>query len=664
MDSHSIPILFYAFALIAIIIFTTGLRKLFLVKQGKSEAIGGSWVKMITRALVVGIGQKKLYRRRFTYASWMHGLLAWGFFELFFATTVDFFQARGWFSDYLPTLDTPWFAFINDLGGLFLFLGLTMALIRRLANKPAALPQDHWRGRGLMLGDTGILLFLLLLVIGGFLSEAARLATETPATAAWSWIGIIIANAMPSESWRASEPYLWWFHAVTALGFIAILPHTKMFHSVAVLINIAVTDESTRRTIPAMHVSKLMEDPDMDPDAITLGASTIGDLTWKQLLNGLACTECARCTMVCPASTTEKLLSPMKIIGDVRQSLLDEKNETPLLLGRISEEELWSCTTCGACMEECPVLIDHVPIITEFRRHLVLSEGKPPVQASEHLENIMNTGNPWGMSDRLKWARDGDLNPPLMSEKKKADILYWVGCAGAFDPRNQQVARAMIRILETAGIDYAILGAEETCTGDSARRLGEEYLFETMAMQNMETLGKYAFNRIVTPCPHCLHTLKNEYTAFGGDYEVIHHTQFLQELIDAQTLPVKQSVEKRLTYHDPCYLGRYNGEYDAPRQVLQSLLSPHNSLMEMEQSRSESFCCGAGGGNMWHEIDRGKRINLERLDQALQTGADGVVTACSFCTIMLDDAGKVRGQEDEFPVKDIAEMVAENLSAS
>ncbi|MFQ6605541.1 MAG: (Fe-S)-binding protein [Fidelibacterota bacterium] len=664
MESHTIPILFYVFAFIAIVVFATGLRKLFLVRRGRAEAIDMSWGRMITNALVFGVGQKKVYRRRFTYESWMHGLLAWGFFELFFATTVDFFQARGWFSQYLPGLDTPWFAFLNDLGGLFLFLGLMMALFRRLANKPETLPQDTWRGRGLVLGDTGILLFLLLLVIGGFLSESARLADMDPGTASWSWIGYTITRALPVDFWTAWEKTLWWFHAVTALSFIAILPHTKMFHAVAVLVNIAVTDERKRRDIPAMHVAQLMVDPDMDPDAITLGASKVENLTWTQLLNGLACTECARCTMVCPASATDKLLSPMKIIGDVRQSLFESSSDTPLSGGRISEEELWSCTTCGACMEECPVLINHVPIITEFRRHLVLSEGKPPVQASEHLENITNTGNPWGLSDRLKWAWDGELNPPLLAEKKTTDVLYWVGCAGAFDPRNQQVARSMVHILEAAGVDYAILGEEETCTGDSARRLGEEYLFETMALQNIETLNQYSFNRIVTPCPHCLHTLKNEYTAFDGHYEVNHHTQFIQELLEMGALSVKQTVVQRLTYHDPCYLGRYNHEYDAPRDVLGSLLTPSNSLVEMEQSKSESFCCGAGGGNMWHEIDRGQRINLERFDQALNSGADGVVTACSFCSIMMDDAMKVRGKEDTFQVRDVAEMVAEQLTTS
>jgi len=352
----------------------------------------------------------------------------------------------------------------------------------------------------------------------------------------------------------------------------------------------------------------------------------------------------------------------MKIIGDIRNDIVNGTKNGGLVGGTITETELWSCTTCGACMEECPVLINHVPMITDFRRFLVLSEGKPPTQASQHLENIMNTGNPWGMSNRTKWATDADIELPLMATKKEADVLYWVGCAGAFDSRNQQVARSMVKIFEAASVDYAVLGDEEMCTGDSARRLGEEYLFETMALQNIETLNKYKFKKIVTACPHCLHTLKNEYGDFDGNYEVVHHTQFIQDLIANNKINVNPNESKQLTYHDPCYLGRYNGEYDAPREVLQSLLGSSEKMIEMKNHKSESFCCGAGGGNMWHEVEDGSRINLKRFDEAVETGAQGVVTSCSFCTIMMDDAMKVRGKEEDFSVQDVAELVADNLS--
>ncbi len=662
MDSHSVPLVFYAIALIAIIIFVFNMKKFLVIRKGKEAPLDVKWWELLTNALTFGVAQKKVYRKRFSYASIMHTFIAWGFLELLFATTVDFFQARGWLTAYLPELDTPWFAFVNDFGGVALGIGLIMALIRRHGDKPEALPQDAWSGRGILLGDTGILVLLLLLVCGGFFAESARLAAENPESAMWSWAGFALTKILPESLWITAEPYLWWFHAITALIFIAWLPNTKIFHAIAVIANVAVTNRAKRNQIPAMHVSQLMEDPDLDPDTISLGVSSSSELTWKQLLNSISCTECARCTMVCPAYATDKPLSPMKIIGDVRNDIVNGIKNGGLVGGTITETELWSCTTCGACMEECPVLINHVPMITDFRRFLVLSEGKPPAQASQHLENIMNTGNPWGMSNRTKWATDADIELPLMATKKEADVLYWVGCAGAFDSRNQQVARSMVKIFEAASVDYAVLGDEEMCTGDSARRLGEEYLFETMALQNIETLNKYKFKKIVTACPHCLHTLKNEYGDFDGNYEVVHHTQFIQDLIANNKITVNSNESKQLTYHDPCYLGRYNGEYDAPREVLQSLLGSSEKMIEMKNHKSESFCCGAGGGNMWHEVEDGSRINLKRFDEAVETGAQGVVTSCSFCTIMMDDAMKVRGKEEDFSVQDLAELVADNLS--
>ncbi len=662
MASHSVPTLFYVFAVIAILVFLFHLKKLFSFKKGKNVPVEVSVSQMIKNIIVYGIGQRQLYRRRFSYAAIMHTFIAWGFFELLFATTVDFFMARGWFTAYLPTLDTPWFAFINDLGGVMLGTGLVMALIRRYGDKPKALPQDAWSGRGLILGDTGILVFLLLLVIGGFLAESARLIVDKPEAAQWSWFGYSLSMLLPENIWEASESTLWWFHALTALAFIAYLPKTKIFHAIAVMVNVSVTDKQNRHKIPAMHVSKIMEDPDLDPDAISLGASKDSDLTWKQLLNSISCTECARCTMVCPAHTTGKPLSPMKIMSDIREGVNHGDTKTLIVGPHISEDELWSCTTCGACMEECPVLINHVPAITDFRRYLVLSEGKPPAQAAVHLENIMNTGNPWGMSGRMKWATDAGLDVPTMASKKEADVLYWVGCAGAFDPRNQQIAKSMVTILENAGVDYGVLGEEEMCTGDSARRLGEEYLFETMAMQNIETLNQYSFNTIVTPCPHCLHTLKNEYSDFGGKFTVKHHSQYISELLSEGKISMSKGTEDAITYHDPCYLGRYNNEYDAPRDVISSVIASGDNLIEMEDNKSESLCCGAGGGNMWYEVEMGDRINLKRFDEAVETGAKGVITSCSYCAIMMDDAIKVRGKEEDMYIKDLAELVTDNLT--
>ncbi len=666
-EHYEAPVLFYIIALFALVYMAYNLRRFFTVRRGKPETDRPvKFLSALINGLFFGIGQRRVYRKTFTYAAVMHFLLGWGFMELFFATTVDFFSARGWFVRYLPELDTPWFAALNDLGGLMLLVGILMALYRRYFAKPEPLPQDGFGGRWNLLGDTGILLLLLLLVLGGFVTEAARIAVTRPATEAWSWIGYPLSKTASASFWETVRPWLWWFHAVTALAFIAVLPLTKMFHSLAVIVNVALTNRDRRGRIRPMHVSQLMEDPDVDLENLTLGVNKVRDFTWKQLLDSIACTECARCTSVCPAYNTGKPLSPMKIITDIRHSLYEQTfgggEEKDLINGKISETELWSCTTCAACMEECPVLIDHVPTFTDLRRFLVLSEGKPPAQAASHLEKMMNNGNPWGFaqSDRTKWALDGGIELPLFSVKKKAQVLYWVGCAGAYDPRNQQVARAMVKIFEAAGVDYAVLGNEEKCTGDSARRLGDEYLFETLALQNIDTLNKYEFDRIVTACPHCLHTLKNEYPDFGGRYDVQHHSQFIHELIDGGKLKITSSSDRKITYHDPCYLGRYNGEYDAPRELIRSTLR-NGELIEMDRHRNTSFCCGAGGGNMWHEIDRGERINLSRFREAIDSNAQTVATACSFCMIMLDDALKVTEQEKNMQVLDLAEMVIQAM---
>jgi Fe-S oxidoreductase len=666
--SH-VPLLFYAFALLAVAYFAYNLRLLFSVRVGKEEKYRSlSPLRQIAGALTLGVAQRKVLSRRFTYASVMHFCLGWGFLELLFATTVDFFVARGWLVDFLPAKDTPWFAFLNDFGGLLLFIGLVMALARRYLNRPEPLPQDSFKGRGNLLGDTGILLFLLLLVIGGYLSEAARLAVEQPATAAYSFLGYPLSQLAGIEFWSAAEPYLWWSHAITSLLFIALLPLTKMFHSVAVIVNVALTDRVSRLLVRPMHVSQLMEDPEADLDNIALGARQADEFTWKQLLDSVACTECARCTSVCPAYSVGRPLSPMKLITDIRHDLFartlrKSETETSLIGDRIHIEELWSCTSCGACTEACPVLIDHVPTFTDMRRFLVLSEGKPPDQATEALEGMTNRGNPWALppSDRLKWAESAGLELPLMSDKKKAKVLYWVGCAGAYDPRNQEVARSLVKILQAAEVDFAVLGEEETCTGDSARRLGEEYLFEILALQNIETLKQYELETIVTPCPHCLHTLGTEYRDFGGDFRVQHHSQLIAELLRAGRLRSRNVGNGKVTFHDPCYLGRYRGEYDAPRSLVRAALAGGGELVEMQQSRRNSFCCGAGGGNMWFEMEESDRMNLKRIREAAATGADTVATACSFCMIMMDDAVKVEGKENSLLVKDVAGLVAESL---
>ena len=665
---HEVSIVFYLIALLALLYLIYNLRRLFTIQVGKDELHKTNVITQMYTALTFGVGQKKVYSKRFTYASIMHFLIGWGFMELVFATTVDFFAARKWFLSYLPEFDTPWFACLNDTGGLMLTVGLMMALYRRHVDKPDPLPQTATSGRGNLFGDSGILWFLLLLCLGGFLSEAARLAMDKPITAHFSYVGYTISHLLPDSIWISIERKIWWFHAITSLLFLSLLPMTKMFHIIASVTNIFFTDIKRRGDIRPMFVSEILEDPEADIENVSLGANEISDFSWKQLLDSVSCTECARCTTVCPASRTDKPLSPMKIITDVRRKLYSEtlnlnNYDGALVGGLITETELWSCTTCGACMEECPVLIEHVPSITDMRRHLVLSEGKPPEQASESLEKTLQNGNPWGLPqhERAKWADDFDLDLPTLSEKKEVDVLYWVGCAGSYDPRNQGIARDLVKILSNANIDFAILGKEETCTGDSARRLGEEYLFETLAKQNVETMNKYKFNTVITACPHCFQVISKEYKDFGGNYNVVHHSTYIQQLIDEEKIKVAPKIDGTITYHDACYLGRYNDVYEAPRSIIESLLDEGGEIVEMKDNKSGSLCCGAGGGNMWHEIKEGDRINIKRFNQAVETEADTVATACSFCAIMMEDAKNVTGNEKTMKTLDIAELVADSI---
>ncbi|MEE9464928.1 MAG: (Fe-S)-binding protein, partial [Candidatus Neomarinimicrobiota bacterium] len=343
---------------------------------------------------------------------------------------------------------------------------------------------------------------------------------------------------------------------------------------------------------------------------------------------------------------------------------MGDREVRPLVNGLITSRELWSCTTCRACMQVCPVLIDHIPAIVDLRRHLVLSEGQPPDEAAPVLEKMTQQGNPWGFprGQRLKWAEDAGLHVPLMADKGQADVLYWVGCAGAYDPRNQEVSRAMVAILQAADIDFAVLGQEESCTGDSARRMGEEYVYETLALGNMETLKQYKFNRIVTACPHCFQILGADYSQFGADWQVVHHSDFINQLLQAGRLTVAGNGSAAITYHDACYLGRHHGKYDVPRDVIAAATGTGTRPVEPSLAREQSFCCGAGGGNMWYELEADQRINLARFDQLSDTGAGIIATACAFCLIMLDDACKVRGREADIQVKDIAELIAEGIS--
>jgi Fe-S oxidoreductase len=413
-----------------------------------------------------------------------------------------------------------------------------------------------------------------------------------------------------------------------------------------------------------------IEKIDFEDDSIEqFGSSRLHHLPQTQLLDGYACIQCSRCQDACPAYVTGKELSPSALeinkryfLNENLTDLADGKEiDIPLTDWMLTEEAAWSCTTCGYCVEVCPVGNEPMVDILRARQDLVMMESKFPKDAMETFEKMENYGNPWGLSpqDRENWMEGRDV--PLMREKKEAEVLYWAGCSGAYDSRGREISQAVVDVMNKAGVDFASLGNEETCTGDSARRIGNEYLFQTMAEQNKETFDQYKFKKIVTQCPHCFTTLKNDYAELGVELEVVHHSQFIEELIETKKIEPKPWMDEDVTFHDPCYLGRHNNEYDAPRNVIQSILRD-GELKEMEQSKSESFCCGAGGGNMWYEVKTGDRINQTRVKQAVETKAKTVAAACNFCNIMLEDGLKTTGNDEEVNIMDIAEMVSKGLN--
>nr|HMN25924.1 (Fe-S)-binding protein [Ignavibacteriaceae bacterium] len=410
-----------------------------------------------------------------------------------------------------------------------------------------------------------------------------------------------------------------------------------------------------------------------DENAETFGAADIDQLSWKQILDGYSCTECGRCTAACPANIVGKSLSPKEIIVDIRKRTFDK---APLIVAGVTEGELfektlvhnyvtdtalWECTTCMACVQECPIMIEHLDSIVDMRRDLVLTESEFPAGLNPVFKSLETNFSPWAFNpaDRAEWA-DG-MNIKSLSEDKDGEVLFWVGCAGSFDDRYKKVSKAFATIMQKAGVDFRILGTEEKCNGDTARRLGNEYLAQMMMQENVETLNGYGVKKIVTACPHCFHSLKNEYPQFGGNFEVKHHTQFIEELLsDGKIQLNKESEKHKVTYHDSCYLGRYNDVYDAPRKSLSEVAGI--DLVEMERNKSRGFCCGAGGGRMFLEDEEGGRINEERAREALSTNADTIASACPFCMTMMTDGVKHHEKSEVVVVKDIAEIILENIN--
>lgn len=663
MDLREVVLIILILASVGFFVWSV-YRKYLFVRTGKpSYDPIKAWGRRFRQVLIYFFGQHSVTREL---SGWGHFFIFWGFLVLAFATLEMFIQG---FSPGFRWERIFGSAFGAIVGTLFEFFGVAVivavaiGLVRRFVFQPPRLRKDFAArfDATLILGMILILMFAMFFTNGydtnlgngprGFVPVSKLFA---------SFVGGSIGGATP-----VGREIFWWLHNLVILAFLAYIPHSKHVHIVGALPNIFLR----RLERPRGRLKKIdFEQIDFESEDVRIGVGKMEDFTWPQLLDTYACTECGRCQEACPAHHSGKLLNPALLVHDLKVNLnragpglaAGSNGSGPELVGEVIKEEvLWACTTCLGCVENCPVFIEHVDSIMDMRRYLTMDLGKVSPEVAKTLENMENIGNPWGLpqQDRLKWAEGLDV--PVMADKKEADYLYWVGCAAAFDARNQGVARSLVKIMRQAGLDFAILGTEESCNGDSARRLGQEYLFQAMAEKNIQTLNKYRFKRIVTACPHCFNTLKNEYSDFGGDYDVVHHSQLIEELIQNGTLHPSKSLNKRVTYHDACYLGRHNGVYDAPRSAVHAVAA--SDVVEMKRSRNKGLCCGAGGGIMWMDEEPDKRVNLVRFGDIDATGAQLAAVACPFCNIMLDDARKSKGREDDIDVRDIAELTADAL---
>jgi len=685
-------------------------------------------IERTRRTLLIAIGQTKIFRD--PVAGPVHAFIFWGFMVLLFAVLESI--GEGLFGKFSFSFLGGGYSVITASQDIFIglvILSVLAALWRRFVSKVKRLQGDKSERR-----DASLILYAILLIMvsllfdnatrialgGRYPNEVRPLAAGISHWFACNCTGVWVISKATMPVYQIS----WWTHIGLVLGFMNYLPYSKHLHVLTSIPNVFLSDLKKKNALKPIDFA--------DESITKYGASDIEDLTWKQLLDGDTCTHCGRCTSVCPANITGKVLDPRWIIIQTRQRMLDKAphllnaqqfgfesweseiaharvsstwshltqedptaalpaagNVAGVLLGEsvhltaeeveakkfvgdyIPQEMLWQCTTCQACMQECPVMIEHVDEIVDLRRNLVMMEANFPPELQSAFSSMENNYSPWAFSpsERADWSHGmgvrtmaelgNDLVPVDPRIEDEEMVLFWVGCAGSFDARAKKITVAFAEVMQHAGINFRILGNEEKCTGDPARRMGNEYLAQMLIKENVETLNRYKISKIVTTCPHCFNAIKNEWGDFGGNYEVVHHTEFMLDLLaKGRIRPTKQQLET-VTYHDSCYLGRSNDIYDAPRATLENI--PGLEIVEMERSQSRGLCCGAGGGQMWMEEKEGKRINIERTEEAIGTGATVVASACPFCMTMLSDGVKAKDAGDHVHVKDNAEILRDSI---
>ncbi len=628
--------------------------------RGGAERRDGMWRRRL-RELWRGVTMQTVLRDRA--GGVPHAALFYGFVVLFLGTvTLEIDHLLPANLKFLTGAVYQGYSAVLDVAGVVFLVGVAWLAVRRYVAMPWRLrtktrPEDGW-----------ILVTLGLIGVTGLAVEAARITLAgRPDFETWSVVGYPLSYLIPRSAAAGTHQALWIAHIASFVAFLAVLPLTKLRHMFTSPANMLLSPR-TRPKGAMREMPNLLEAVDIE----TVGASTVGEFTWKQLLDTDACTVCGRCTSVCPANGTGKPLDPREIVlklGEVAARTASGLVPPPVgvdaaitvtsdsVFERITAEELWACTSCRACDEVCPVDIEILDKILDMRRYLSLMEARFPSELGRTYVSMENSSNAYGMAQATRgdWVKELDFEVKLLGEPGvTAEYLYWVGCAGSFDDRNRKVTLATARLLHHAGVDFAILGPREMCSGDPARRSGNEYLFQSLALQNIETLNDLGVTKIVTQCPHCFNTLANEYPQFGGDYQVIHHSELLTRLIADGRLTPKGNGS-RIAYHDPCYLARHNDVLAPPRVVVDAV----GERVEMPRNGMSSFCCGAGGARMWMEEPTGKKINIERTEEAVATEADVIATGCPFCFVMLDDGVKDLGVDETVAVKDLAVLLAE-----
>ncbi|MFZ4512377.1 MAG: (Fe-S)-binding protein [Geothrix sp.] len=635
------------------------------------------WVRL-KGVFVLALAQKRMHRDR--YAGIYHFLIFWGFCVLGLRSVE--LVLEGLFGWHLTTaLGTFGLGYqtTKDIFEVLVLVGIGMAMLRRAVAKPWRLENslDAW----------GTLSFIAALMVTDLLADGAYIWLYNPAWKDWAPVSLWVANLLrPLGGTALLVVYksMWWLHLAALYGFANFLPYSKHFHVFTSLFNIYFRELEPNKNLKPM-----------DMEAEHFGINKIQDFTWKQMLDFYTCVECGRCLENCPTTLTGKPLRPKDFGNDLRDYLkatplaqMGQDQPAPAdrpliggpvpegshwqrddeaapwskeqLEGWISKDTIWACTSCGYCEWACPLQISFVDKLVGMRRFLTLEESDFPAEAQVAFKGMERQGNPWNLAqaDRGKWAEG--LEVPTMAENPEAEYLFWVGCAGSYDAAGQKVSQSLVKLLKAAGVSFAILGTEESCTCESARRLGNEYLFQTATETNVELLKGYGVKKVITNCPHCLNTLKNEYPDFGGTFEVVHGTELVAELIATGRLKLDQTVDVDLTYHDPCYLSRYNGQVDAPRAILGAI--PGVKLTEMDKHGEATMCCGAGGGRFWLEEHLGKRVNHERFEQAMETKATTIAVGCPFCNVMLNNAAGETGREG-IATTDVLELAAKALKA-